>query len=120
MPIKEEKIFNFPKAMKARGLSKNTMREYFRRVNHWYKFCYEQRKQLNVFQATKKDILAYRSYMLEDGDRSKRTINAHIITVHTFYRMAKEYGKIKTNPADGISYIKTTQPNTPRLNDDQL
>ena len=110
--------YNFSGSLRARGYSENTVEEYVRRGNQWLRFLLN-RNIIDVLHVPRSEVMAYRTCLIKDG-QSNRTVNSKIGTVHMFYKFAVEQNYLEHNPADGIDYLHTTTPDTPRLNDAQV
>lgn len=108
----------FAESMVREGKSKNTIKEYNRRVAQWYNFL-RDRGIVQILNAQPSDVIAYKDSLL-DQKQSPRTINVKISSVSIFYEWAIERGHVDKNPVMKGLYIKAPATVTPRLSDDDL
>ena len=82
-----------------RQLSKNTLDVYKRDLIDFFEFV--NKEYTNV---TKDDII---SYIKSINDKNPKTINRHIVTLRNYFKYLNKIGKIKENPCDDITGLKT-------------
>lgn len=113
-----ENATKFAESMVLEGKSKNTVKEYNRRLSQWYNFL-RNRGIIQVLKAQPSDVVAYKDSLLEQK-QSPRTINVKISSVSIFYDWAIERGHVEKNPVKKGLYIKAPAAITKRLSDDDL
>lgn len=110
--------FNFIEQLRLEGKAERTIEEYARRVRLWYQYLIDQ-GVADIMAATQDQVIDYQKQLLSQG-LSVRTVNVKVSTISVYYEMALVRGLVTTNPVPKGIYIRTVDPNTPRLSDEAL
>lgn len=103
--------------LKTQGKSEGTLFEYWARLDRFDRYLKQQQLQLEKLEVP--DLLAYRTYLLNQG-QSARTVNAALSTLRGFYDYLLLVGKVSNNPVVNGLRLKPKNVRVERLTDEQL